>query len=153
MPIRLLVLLLTLALAGCAGLTRQEPVRVAVAGIEPLPGEGLELRFLVKLRLQNPNDMPLDYDGAFVELEVRGQPFASGVFGGAGSLPRYGEAVLAVPVTVSALQVVRQAIGAFTGTGAPRVDYLLTGKLAGPALNEMRFATRGELDWSEALGR
>ena len=52
MPIRLLALLLAFALSACASLTGREPERVAVAAIEPLPGEGLELRFLVKLRLQ-----------------------------------------------------------------------------------------------------
>jgi LEA14-like dessication related protein len=153
MPRRLLALFLSLALTACAGLTQREPVRVAVAGIEPLPGEGLELRFLVKLRVQNPNDTALSFDGAFIELDVRGQPFASGVSSSPGSVPRYGEAVLAVPVTVSALQAVRQAIGVIGRGDTGRLDYLLTGKLAGPGFADMRFETRGELDWSEALGR
>lgn len=148
----LFCLSLTLALSACAGVTRQEPVRVAVAGIEPLPGEGLELRFLVKLRLQNPNDMPLVYDGAFVELDLRGQPFASGVSAAPGSVPRYGEAVLALPVSVSAVQVLRQAVGAL-GRDAARLDYQLRGRLAGPGFADMRFETRGELAWPGVLGR
>lgn len=154
MPVlRLLALLLTLALTACAGLTQRETVRVAVAGIEPLPGEGLELRFLVKLRVQNPNDVALSFNGAFIEFDVRGQPFASGVSDASASVPRYGEAVLAVPVTVSALQAVRQAIGALGRSDTGRLDYLLKGKLAGPGFADMRFETRGELDWSDALGR
>lgn len=54
------------------------PPWLAVAGIEPLQGEGLELRMLVKLRVQNPNDSPLDYDGVYVKLDVLGKTFASG---------------------------------------------------------------------------
>jgi LEA14-like dessication related protein len=150
---RLLVLLLSLALSACAGLTRPEPVRVAVAGIEPVAGEGLELRFIVKLRLQNPNDAPLVYNGVFVELGLQGQPFASGVSDAAGSVPRYGEAVLAVPVTVSALQAVRQALGALGGAQRARMDYLLEGKLAGPDFADMRFQARGELAWPDVLAR
>lgn len=46
---------------GCAGLQRREPVHVLIAGVEPLQGEGLEVRMLVKLRVQNPNDLPLDF--------------------------------------------------------------------------------------------
>lgn len=146
---RLLALLLSLALGACAGLGRTEPVRVAVAGIEPLPGEGLELRFLVKLRMQNPNEQALDFNGAFVELDVRGQPFASGVSDASGSVPRYGEAVVAVPVSVSALHAVRQAIGAIGSTEPMRLDYELRGKLAGPGFADMRFETSGELAWAE----
>ena len=153
MPIRLLALLLAFALSACASLTGREPVRVAVAAIEPLPGEGLELRFLVKLRLQNPNDAALAFNGAFIELDVRGQPFASGVSDAVGSVPRYGEAVVAIPVTVSALQVVRQAIGAISRTDSAQLDYVLRGKLAGVGFADMPFETRGELDWSDALGR
>jgi len=153
MPIRLVTLLLALALSACAGLTRHEPVRVAIAAVEPLPGKGLELRFLVKLRLQNPNDAALDFNGAFIELDVRGQPFASGVSDAAGTVPRYGEAVVAIPVTVSALQAVRQAIGAVARSDMSRLDYVLQGKLAGAGFVDMPFETRGELDWSDALGR
>lgn len=153
MPARLLALVLALALGACAGLARQEPVRVAVAGVEPLPGEGLELRFLVKLRLQNPNDQPLDFNGAFVELDVRGEPFASGVSNAGGSVPRYGEAVLAVPVSVSALHAVRQAIGAIGSAEPMRLDYELRGKLAGPGFADMRFETQGELAWPDAVRR
>ena len=58
------------ASAGCAGMQRQDPLQVTVAGIESLPGEGMELRMLVKLRVQNPNDAPLDYDGVYVKLDV-----------------------------------------------------------------------------------
>ena len=42
-------------------------------------GEGLELRMLVKLRVQNPNSTALSYDGAYVKAEVQGKTFATGV--------------------------------------------------------------------------
>ena len=44
-------------LAGCASLQpNSDPLTIDVAGIEPLPGEGLELRLAVRVRIQNPND-------------------------------------------------------------------------------------------------
>ena len=71
--VRLLsVCLLMLTLAGCAAFFKHDPLNVQVAGIQPLPGEGLELRMAVKLRVQNPNDRPLDYDGIALELEIHG---------------------------------------------------------------------------------
>jgi LEA14-like dessication related protein len=86
-------------LAGCAGLARQEPVHVSVIGIEPLPGEGMEVRMAVKLRIQNPDEAPLDYDGISLALDLRGAAFATGVSAERGTVPRFGEAVVTVPVS------------------------------------------------------
>jgi len=58
------LLALALALAGCASLPGRDPLNVQVAGVEPLEGQGLEMRMAVKLRVQNPNDSAVDYDGA-----------------------------------------------------------------------------------------
>lgn len=141
----LFVLPLALTLAGCAILSGSDPPRVSVAGLEPLPGEGLELRFLVKLRVQNPNEDALEYRGVSIELELLGQPFASGVSDAAGSVSRFGEVVLGVPASVSALNAVRQVL-TLPSREARRLDYQLRGKLAGPLGGGMRFESKGELD-------
>ncbi len=138
-------LILALALGGCASLQRSDPLQVTVAGIEPLAGQGLELRMLVKLRVQNPNDAAIDYDGVFVQMDVKGRSFASGVSDAAGSVPRFGESVLEVPVTVSALSIVRQVFG-FAGDGGDgKIDYVLRGKLNGAAFRSLRFESKGRL--------
>src|SRR5512143_2279520 len=103
------------ALAACASLSGNDPLQVTVAGIESLPGEGLEVRMLVKLRVQNPNEAPIEYDGVAVHLDVLGKTFASGVSDGRGTVPRFGEAIVAVPVTVSILRVVRNVVGMLDG--------------------------------------
>lgn len=108
-PLRAMLLLAALlVLSGCASLTR-EPVRVSVVGLDPLVGQGLEMRFSLKLRVQNPNDAPIEYDGISVSLDLNGMPFASGVSDRSGVVPRFGEAVLDVPVSVSAFAAARQA--------------------------------------------
>ena len=134
-----------LALSGCASLVGREPVRVNVVGVEPLRGEGLEARLALKLRVINPNDVAISYDGLSVELDVRGQPFASGVSNERGEVPRFGEAVITLPVSVSALSMVRQALGMARG-GNQRIDYVLRGRLAGTALGGVRFSSRGEIE-------
>ncbi|MGD9510449.1 MAG: LEA type 2 family protein, partial [Geminicoccaceae bacterium] len=108
---RRLSLLGFLALAACASLTGREPLSVDVAGIEPLPSEGMEGRFLVKLRVQNPNETPVDFDGVSLRLDVRGQRLATGVSDARGTVPRFGETVLAVPVSVPGTALVRLALG------------------------------------------
>jgi len=148
LPVTLLAIA-SLALAACTSL-RSDPLQFTVAGIEPLPGEGLELRMLVKLRVQNPNDTPLDYNGAYLQLDVLGKPFASGVTDAAGSVPRFGETVISVPVTVSVLRMVSQAIGMLDGKPMDKVTYQLRGKLNGPVFSVARFQSRGEFDLRSA---
>lgn len=116
-----------------------------LAGIEPLPSEGLELRMLVKLRVQNPNEKPIDFNGVFVEMDVQGKRFASGVSDTVGSVPRYGETVVSVPVTISAFNVVRQAIGMASDEFRGKLAYQMSGKVSGPGFDSVRFNTSGEL--------
>lgn len=141
-----------LTLSGCAGLLGREPVRVNVVGVEPLRGEGLEARMALKLRVINPNDAAISYDGLSVELDVRGQHFASGVSNERGEVPRFGEALITVPVSVSALSLMRQAMDMARG-GSPRIDYVLKGRLAGTALGSVGFSSSGEVDLPSELMR
>ena len=93
-------------LSACAALQRTDPLQVTVAGIEPMQGQGMELRMLVKLRIQNPNDAPIEYDGVALKIDVQGKTFATGVSDESGSVPRFGESVISVPVTTSAMRMV-----------------------------------------------
>jgi hypothetical protein len=142
----MLVGLVGMMVSACAMLPRSDPVNVTVAGIESLPGEGLELRMLVKLRVQNPNDAPLEYDGVYVKLDVLDKTFATGVTDARGSVPRFGEAVVAVPVTVSVLRMASHALGILDGKPIEKIDYELEGKLNGPGFGGMRFKSSGEFD-------
>lgn len=124
-------MLLLAAIAGCTSLAGKDPLQVTVAGIEPMPekGEGLELRLLVKLRVQNPNSGAISYDGAYVKLEVQGRTFATGVSDAGGAIPGFSEAVVEVPVTVSMLRMVRNVIGMKDEAAADRIRYSMSGKL------------------------
>ncbi len=151
--VRLLsVCLLALTLTACAAFFDHDPLNVQVAGIQPLPGEGLELRMAVKLRVQNPNDRPLDYDGVALELEINGRNLASGVSDASGTIPRFGETVLSVPMTISAFSAARQALGLAEHIGMDEVPYVLRGKLAGgKTFGTQRFIEKGTLNLEGAL--
>ena len=69
-----LVLLLAFGLSACALFQARDPLNISVIGIEPLPGQELELRMAVKIRVQNPNEPPIDYNGIALDLPVNGQP-------------------------------------------------------------------------------
>src|SRR5690348_10524294 len=117
-------------LSGCATFAVNDPLRISVAGMEPLEGKGMEARFAVQLRVQNHGDKPLDYDGVALDLDLRGMSFASGVSDQRGTIPRYGETIITVPVTVPATAIIRHVFGFATGDQT-RVDYRLRGQLGG----------------------
>jgi len=126
-------------LGGCAGFLLREPLRVQVADVQSLDSQGMELRFLCLLRIQNPNEQPLDFDGIVVDLEVRGVAFASGVSETQGTIPRFGEILASVPVSASAMSLARVLFGMF-GEQRPRLDYRMTGRIGGAP-----FTSSGEL--------
>lgn len=153
MPRRLILALsLMLTLAGCAALTGNDPLNVALAGLDPLPSEGMEARMAVKLRVQNPNDAPVSYDGVAVTLELRGHDFASGVSDARGSVPRFGETVLVVPVTVSGWAMVKQ-IYSFAMGERTTLDFVARGKLSGSGFGGMRFESKGEFELPAGMSR
>ena len=143
-------LTLLVGLGGCANLAGSDPLRVSVVGIEPLEGQGLELRMAVKLRVQNPNEQPVAFDGVAIDLEVRGSDFASGVSPERGVVPRFGEAVIVVPVTVSAMAMLKQAYGLATGDRT-KLNYQMRGKLAGSGFGGVRFEASGEFELPKSM--
>lgn len=145
----LLACLLSLLLTACASLAPRDPLHIDLVGLEPLPGQGLEVRFAVKLRVQNPNDTAIDYSGAALQLEVNGQPLASGVSDQSGRIPRFGETLLSVPVSISAFSAMRQALGAAGYKPGQGLPYVLRGKLAGGLLGTQHFTDSGMLDWPQ----
>lgn len=140
------LILFTIFASGCAALQSGDPLEVTVAGIEPLPGQGMELRMLVKLRVQNPNDASIAYNGVALQMSVQNRTFATGVSDESGSVPRFGETVIAVPVTISAFNMVRQAMGMASGQALSKVTYEMKGKLNGPTFSSKRFVASGEFE-------
>jgi len=141
-----LPLICAVFLASCASLPNRDPITVNVAGIESIPGAGLEIRLLVALRVTNPNDAPVDYSGAALDFFLNDRRLATGVSGARGSVPRYGEAVLEIPVTISAFDVARQILGFASGNNTDRFNYRIRGKLDGGVFGTHRFEDEGEIN-------
>ena len=134
-----------LFLGGCAAMPGKDPIQVTVVDIESIPGEDLEFRMLVKLRVQNPNDSAVDFDGVYVKVDVLDKTLATGVSDQRGSVPRYGETLISVPVTVSTLRLVMHGIAMINGKPVDKVNYRLEGKLSGPVFGSHRFVADGTL--------
>lgn len=143
-----LITVLLTSLCACALLPQRDPPQVTVVGVEPLPGQELEVRFAVKLRLQNPIDRDIDYNGVALNLEVNGRPLASGVSDQEGHIGRYSEGIISVPVSVSAFSFLRQTLGLSQTQSIDRLPYRVSGKLAGGLFGTARFSDSGTLDLS-----
>jgi len=137
---------LLLCLSACSSLPNRDPLKINVVGIEPLQGQGMEVRFAVKIRVQNPNDTTITYNGVALDLDINGQPFASGVSDESGSIGRFSDTVVSVPVSVSAFSVVRQTYGISQMKTLNNMPYVLRGKLSGGVFNTMRFVDSGTLN-------
>jgi len=100
------------------------------------------------VRIQNPNDSDIEYSGAALNLDLNGRKLASGVSAAMGTVPRYGEAVLEIPVTISALSMARQVLG-FVNDNAKdqrEVKYTVRGKLEGGVFGTRRFTDDGTFE-------
>lgn len=144
-----LTVLLACTLNACALFQPRDPLNISVIGIEPLPSQALEMRMAVKIRVQNPNETPVDFNGIALNLEVNDQPLAAGVSDQTGHIGRYDEAVLVVPVSITAFAVLRQAYGLSRLDSLQGLPYVLRGKMAGGPLGTVRFTDEGTLDLPE----
>jgi LEA14-like dessication related protein len=140
-----------LGLVGCASLRPTDPPKVTVVGVEPAAGEGLEARMQVKLRVQNPNDAPIEYNGIYVELDVQDKSLASGVSNQSGTVPAFGEAVIDVPMTVSVLGIAEHAMGLLSGKSMDKITYEMRGKLSSTTPGALRFKSQGELNLADLM--
>jgi len=143
---RILAILLVATLGSCVTMPGTEPIQVTVADIESMESEGLEMRMLVKLRVQNPNEAPLEFDGVYVKVDVLDRTLATGVSDQRGVVPRFGETIVAVPLTVSTLRVALGALEVIGGTRTiDKVTYRMEGKLDGIGWGSHRFQHTGQL--------
>ena len=105
-----------------------EPPIITLANLMPVGASPFEARIRADLRIQNPNDFDVGFDGLRFDLEVNEQPFLSGVSDEQFTLPRLGEAVVSVEGTATTLALWRQIRGLASDPGAG-LSYRLKGRL------------------------
>lgn len=137
--------LLVLFVAACAGLggLSQKP-DISLAALDLLEMGVFEQRFVMTLRVQNPNDVDLPIRGMTFDIELNGQHFAKGLSDKAVTIPRMGEALLEVRATSNLGSVLRQLRELQKG-GRERIDYRLYGQIALDGLGRLPFERKGDL--------
>jgi len=123
------ILLLIIGLSGCATLSPAfETPKVQVLSIQRLSSQGMDQRLLVTLNVQNPNAMDLPLKGLSYALLIEGNEVASGVSADVPTIPAYGEARIALPVTTNLMGLVRLVTGLMM-KGQQNLNYELRAKL------------------------
>ena len=143
-----------LGLAGCAIFKRTDPPQVTVMGIEPAASgasQGLGAHMQLKLRVKNPNDTPIEYNGIYVEVDVQNKSLASGMSNQSGTVPAFGEAVILVPVEISYMGMASQAMGLLSGKSLDKVTYEMHGKLSSTTSGALPFKSQGELNLASVM--
>jgi LEA14-like dessication related protein len=125
-----LALLVAAVLPGCSlfGPKFERP-NLAVTNIEMLDGNFFAQNFLVRLKIQNPNNRALPVDGLSANLKIAGEPFATGVTNRAFNVPAFGETEF--EMTVSA-NMAMGLLKLLSKDQAQRdsIDYELNGKVS-----------------------
>jgi LEA14-like dessication related protein len=150
---RVLLPLSVLFLGACALFGLQEPLSVTVANLTPIEVGLLEQRYALKVRLLNPNDTDITFDGVVFDLEINGKPFAKGVSSQSSVIPRFGEALIDVQV-VSGIQHIIRQINELTKANRTSVTYRIKGRLhTGGFPGSIGFDSSGEFTFPTAPGK
>lgn len=137
-----------LALGACAALgTRLETPKLSLVGVQMHEATFFEQRLLVRLRVQNPNDLVLPVKGLTVNFELDGVDFAEGVSARAFDIPALGEAEFDMLVTANAATALLEIFGKDRKRPAKELDYRISGKLSTSLglLKSVPFDERGKI--------
>lgn len=134
------MLLLGLALSSCASADRPSVTLASVT----LAGLSLfEQRFVTTLRVQNPSNVDLAFQGVSVEIELNGRTFARGVSPTPVVVRAYGQDLLRVETISTTPDIVRQ-FRDLAALGGLKIHYRLKGQLQPQGrLDAVRFHDKG----------
>lgn len=126
---RFFLAVLLLVLSGCATLNPDfEQPTVELVSFKALPASGFEQNFEIGLKLTNPNNFELPFNGISCELSVAGETLARGVTADIPTAVAYGESRFVVPVSTSLIGGFK-VIKALMDNKGQGISYQLKAKL------------------------
>jgi LEA14-like dessication related protein len=140
------VLVAAAALAGCASIApRMEPLSVSLADIQPGQISLLEQEYLIKVRVQNPNDVEVPVRGLSYQIDVNGKPFAKGVSRQDARVPAFGDTVLEGKA-IGTLGGILSQLWQFEKGAPGKITYRLSGKLSAREGQSLPFDYQGNIE-------
>jgi LEA14-like dessication related protein len=142
-------------LAGCAGLgTQLETPEITFVGIRAVEASLFEQKLEVRLRVLNPNTMALPVNGLDIDMELAGEPFATGVSARDFVVPAHGEAEFDMIVTANAATALLKIAGG-DRKSREEIGYRLKGRLSTKLglLRSIPFEESGTLPLGDLTGK
>jgi LEA14-like dessication related protein len=142
-------------LAACAGLgTQLETPEISFVGIRAIEASLFEQKLEVRLRVLNPNTMALPVNGLDIDMELAGEPFATGVTAREFVVPANGEAEFDMIVTANAATALLKIAGG-DRQSREEIGYRLKGRLSTKLglLRSIPFEESGTLPLGELTGK
>lgn len=151
-----ILLLLSLTLSGCAGITyHAEPPQISISNIQLIDAELLEQRYALTLRVQNTNDFPFFIKGLSYKLFINGSEFAHGVNKQLIDILPYEEKSITVTLVSNTLGLINQLQALSQNKQALHfrlTGHISHGTIANPiSLYNLPFEKEGVFDFSKIL--
>ena len=129
LPVSVYFVITLFFLSGCAtmNLDYEEP-SVELISFKALPTNGFEQNFEIGLKLTNPNNFDLPFNGISYQLNVAGETLAHGVAANIPTAEAYGESRFVVPISTSLLGGIK-VIRALMDSKGQDISYQLKAKL------------------------
>ena len=143
---KLLTLIFFITLNGCAVLQSAiETPRVTLNNLRIQNMTLLEQRYVVTLRVQNPNPIPIPITGMNFQLDINDTELGSGVTNEAVTVPAYGEALVEINLVSNLMRIFSQIRG-LENNKSQSLPYRLSGGLSlANRMGKLPFDYRGEL--------
>lgn len=143
-------------IAGCAGIgldSFDEP-EVELLALEPLPARGMEARFLLRLRIVNPNPVKLDIDGLAYEVFLRDTKVLTGASSQRVVVDAYSEGEAALEVAAGMLGSLSLLRDLMSNPTDGTIPYRLKAKISRRGIGgALRVSREGTLDLGRSLRR
>lgn len=124
------LLSLSMLLSACSLFAPKfERPNLSVTNIEMLDGNFFAQNFLVRLKIQNPNNEVLPVNGLSADLKIAGEPFATGVTNRSFTVPAFGETEFEVTVSANMAMGLLKLL-AKNQEQRDAIDYELNGKVS-----------------------
>lgn len=116
---RFFLILLCAFITSCAQLIPTKPPEVALIGLKRLEPNGFEQRFLISLRLTNPNKQSLPVQSLSYRLNINGQPLVNGSSGALPTLAGHSDTQVDLEARINLISAIGQLAAILQQPDAP----------------------------------
>ena len=147
--IKISAVLLLCMMTSCSTVPKDfETPKVSISDITPNDMTLMEQRFVVQLRIQNPNPFALGLNGVRFAIDLNGKKFGYGMSGQTVTIPRFSSGVITGELITGLGSILRQVRG--LSSGVTKVQYRLKGTIfaESPTIFSADFEDVGDIDLS-----